>query len=208
MNNNGAHSSLPTLNTSASSSTNNTPVVPNATVPASSSRSTVQGPAPQYGTLTFGTPAEQEGASRPRRDLGLHRARLRELRALQQGAAQWAQPQLRATQAQPPLPMHHGGSTRSSKREAVDDADDTTRQKQKRHRPQDDPDFAPTQPGPDGKAKWKCLKKACAKVKPMLENSIHKHVTQAISHHRPTLQKAFLSMCAQRVAPLSSARTQ
>ncbi|KAG2752665.1 hypothetical protein P692DRAFT_201895317 [Suillus brevipes Sb2] len=195
MNNNGAHSSLPTPNTSASSSTNNTPVVPNTTVPASSSTSTVQGPAPQHGALTFGTPAEQEGASRPRRDLGLQRARLRELRARQQGAAQRAQPQLRATRAQPPLPTHHGGSTRSSKRKAVDDADDTTRQKQKRHRPQDDPDFEPAQPGPDGKARWKCLKQACVKVKPMLEYSVHKHVTQTNSHQADSPESLSEHMC-------------
>lgn len=195
MNNNGAHSSLPTPNTSASSSTNNTPVVPNATVPASSSTSTAQGPAPQHGALTFGTPAEQEGASRPRRDLSLQRARLRELRARQQGAAQRAQPQLRATRAQPPLPMHHGGSTRSSKRKAVDDADDTTRQKQKRHRPQDDPDFEPAQPGPDGKARWKCLKQACVKVKPMLEYSVHKHVTQTNSHQADSPESLSEHMC-------------
>ncbi|KAG2752661.1 hypothetical protein P692DRAFT_20798874 [Suillus brevipes Sb2] len=338
MNNNGAHSSLPTPNTSASSSsTNNTPVVPN----------TVQGPAPQHGALTFGTPAEQEGASRPRRDLGLQRARLRELRARQQGAAQRAQSQLRTTQAQPALPLHHGpqpvinppnypppqpqpqplyhqqahppnvpavpnpnfpqagpppnalngianenagfgvrngpqgmpapmwnagvpppipnvpqgpmypwamygypapqhhtgnpgphahgvapfaapyhghpanvphppvhwpraapyhpqppplgpvegGSTRGSKRKAVD-ADDVTGRGQKRHRPQDDPNFEPAQPGPDGKARWKCLKQACVKVKPMLEYSVHKHVTQTNSHQADSSESLPEYLCS------------
>jgi hypothetical protein len=40
----------------------------------------------------------------------------------------------------PPLDPVEGDSTRSLKRKAVD-ADDTIRQKQKRHRPQDDRDF-------------------------------------------------------------------
>ncbi|KIK42582.1 hypothetical protein CY34DRAFT_757493 [Suillus luteus UH-Slu-Lm8-n1] len=355
MNNNGAHSSLPIPNSSASSSTNNTPVVSNATVPASSSTSTVQGPAPQHGNLTFGTPAEQEGASRPRRDLALQRERLRAMRALQQDAAQRAQFQLQAAQAQPPLPQHHGpqniynfpyypqpqpqapphqqahlanvpalpnpnlpglppnaldgiadenagfgarygphgmpapmrnaggpppipqgppyqwpvyghpapqyqagypgahahgvapfaaphhghpmhvppppahwppaalfagppypppqfqqvqfpqvpplgpvegDSTRSSKRKAVD-VDDAIQPKPKRHRPQGDPNFAPAPPDPDGKARWKCLKMACARVKPMLEYSVHKHVTQTKSHQAGSSESRSDNVCPE-----------
>ncbi|KAG1769358.1 hypothetical protein EDD22DRAFT_966985 [Suillus occidentalis] len=355
MNNNGAHSSLPIPNTSAPSSTNNTPVVPNATVPASSSTSTVQGPAPQHGNLTFGTPAEQEGASRPRRDLGLQRDRLRAMRALQQDAAQRAQFQLQAAQAQPPLPQQRGpqnvynfhyyprlqpqapphqqahpanvpalpnpnlpglltnalngianenagfgarygpqgmpapmwnarvpppipqgapypwpvygyptrqyhagypgahahgvapsgapyhghpthvppppahwpppgpfagppyppplfqqaqlpqvpplgpvegGSTRSSKRKAVD-GDDAIQPKQKRHRPQDDPDFELAPSDLDGKVRWKCLKAACTKVKPMLEYSVHKHVTQTNSHQADSSENRSDNVCPE-----------
>lgn len=107
MNNNGAHYNLPTQNSSASSSTGDTPLVPNATPAALSSTTTLPGPAPQHETLTFGTPAEQEGASRPRRDLGQQRQRLIALRAFLLNAAQRAQSQPRATQAQPPLPLQH-----------------------------------------------------------------------------------------------------
>ncbi|KIK35169.1 hypothetical protein CY34DRAFT_17192 [Suillus luteus UH-Slu-Lm8-n1] len=354
MNNNGAHSSLPIPNTSASSSTTNTPVVPNATVPASSSTSTVQGPAPQHGNLTFGTPAELEGASRPGRGLGLQRDRLRAMRALQQDAAQRAQFQLQAAQAQPPLPQQHGpqtqnvynfhyyypqpqpqapphqqahpanvpalpnpnlpglppnalngianenagfgarygpqgmpapmwnagapppipqgapypwpvyghpapqyhagypgahahgvapyhghpthvpfhpahwlspgpfagppypppqfqqaqlpqvpplgpvegGSTRSSKRKAVD-GNDAIQPKQKRHRLQDDPDFELAPPDSDGKVRWKCLKTACAKVKPMLEYSVHRHVTQTNSHQADSSESRSDNVCPE-----------
>lgn len=70
---------------------------------------------------------------------------------------------------------------RSLKRKVVD-GDHKTQTKAKRHRPQGDPDFGPAQLGPDGKLRWKCLKPACANVNPMLENSVHKHVTQTNSH--------------------------
>ncbi|KAG1778496.1 hypothetical protein EV702DRAFT_156205 [Suillus placidus] len=382
--NNKAHSGLRTPNSSASSSTNNTPVAPNGTFAASGSTNTLRGPAPQYQTFTFGTPAEQEQASRPRRDLREQRERLNASRALQQEAARRAQSQLGG---QPPLPMQHGlqpvfnppqypppqpqplhhpqaypagpnpnvpgpsrnalngtanenagfgvghrplglhaqtrnagfpppppipdvsqgpmygqqlpaphhygghpgphghgvasnvapfggpyrslpmrtppapavqpallqqgqvvpnaapppsarqehmpqlpegmnplhqgvrqappahwpppapfgqpyhpqqfqqapmlpvpsvgpvegGSMRGLKRKAVDDHH-KTQTKAKRHRPQGDPNFEPAQSGPDGKLRWKCLKAACANVNPMLEDSVHKHVTQTNSH--------------------------
>ncbi|KAG2355087.1 hypothetical protein BDR07DRAFT_1381750 [Suillus spraguei] len=76
-----------------------------------------------------------------------------------------------------------GSFTRSLKRKAVGDAE-TPQQKQKRHRPQGDPDFELVQPGADGKPRWKCLKLACAHVNPMLEVSIHKHVTATRSHQQ------------------------
>ncbi|KAG1731801.1 hypothetical protein EDD22DRAFT_927858, partial [Suillus occidentalis] len=81
----------------------------------------------------------------------------------------------------PPLGPVEGDSIRSSKRKAVD-IDDAIQPKPKRHRPQGDPNFEPAPPDPDGKARWKCLKTACARVKPMLEYSVHKHVTQTKSH--------------------------
>ncbi|KAG2347062.1 hypothetical protein BDR05DRAFT_710090 [Suillus weaverae] len=95
-----------------------------------------------------------------------------------------------------------GGSTRSSKREAVNDDSDATKQPRQRCcRVQSNPDLEPVQPGPDGKLRWKCLKEACAHINPMLEISIHKHVTRTLSH-----QDSLLNINAQRLAPFLSAR--
>ncbi|KAG1826834.1 uncharacterized protein BJ212DRAFT_1474049 [Suillus subaureus] len=91
MNNDAARFGLLTLSSSILSSTGSTPFVPNGTFAASSSTNTLQGPASQYGTLTFGTPAEQEEALRPRRDLRKQRGRLKASRALQQEAFQRVQ---------------------------------------------------------------------------------------------------------------------
>ncbi|KAG1891452.1 hypothetical protein F4604DRAFT_1673301 [Suillus subluteus] len=87
-----------------------------------------------------------------------------------------------------------GSSTRGSKRKAVDN-DNTTQSKQKRHRPQDDPDFELAPPSEDGKLRWKCLKQACAHVKPMLENSVHKHVTATVSHQKDSEQSLPVNVC-------------
>ncbi|KAG2347063.1 hypothetical protein BDR05DRAFT_710110 [Suillus weaverae] len=84
MNNNGVHSGLQTPNSSASSSTDNKPLVPNGTFAASSSTNALQVPASRHETLTFDTPAEKE-ASRPRKDLD---EVLTASRALQRKAAQ------------------------------------------------------------------------------------------------------------------------
>ncbi|KAG2364527.1 hypothetical protein BDR07DRAFT_790886 [Suillus spraguei] len=101
----------------------------------------------------------------------------------------FAGPQYHQQQYQQAVPMvpsagpAEGSSTRSSKRKAVDDAD-MPQQKQKRHRPQGDANFELVQPGADGKSRWKCLKLACAHVNPMLEVSVHKHVTATKSHQQ------------------------
>lgn len=81
MNNSAARFGLLTLNTPTSSSTGNTPFVLNDTFAVSSSTNTLQDIAPQYGTLTFGTPAERKVASCPKRDLRKQRGRLRASRA-------------------------------------------------------------------------------------------------------------------------------
>ncbi|KAG1891458.1 hypothetical protein F4604DRAFT_1914258 [Suillus subluteus] len=91
MNNNVARFGLLTPNSSTLSSTGNTPVVLNSTFATSSPIDTLQAPSFQYGTLTFGTPAEQEEVSRPRRDLRKQRGRLKASRALQQEAFQRVQ---------------------------------------------------------------------------------------------------------------------
>ncbi|KAG2362477.1 hypothetical protein BDR07DRAFT_1023087 [Suillus spraguei] len=101
----------------------------------------------------------------------------------------FAGPQYHQQQYQQAVPMvpsagpAEGSSTRSSKRKAVDDVD-MPQQKQKRHRPQGDANFELVQPGADGKSRWKCLKLACAHVNPMLEVSVHKHVTATKSHQQ------------------------
>ncbi|KAG2065415.1 hypothetical protein BDR04DRAFT_167237 [Suillus decipiens] len=101
----------------------------------------------------------------------------------------FAGPQYHQQQYEQAVPMvpsagpAEGSFTRGSKRKAVGDAE-TPQQKRKRHRPQGDPDFELVQPGPDGKQRWKCLKLACAHVNPMLEVSIHKHVTATRSHQQ------------------------
>ncbi|KAG1855388.1 hypothetical protein C8R48DRAFT_719697 [Suillus tomentosus] len=76
-----------------------------------------------------------------------------------------------------------GSSTGSLKRKADDM---TERTKEQRHRPQDDPDFERVPPGTDGKERWRCLKDACKKCDPMLEASVHNHVTNTVSHGRLT----------------------
>ncbi|KAG2041922.1 hypothetical protein BDR03DRAFT_685019 [Suillus americanus] len=91
MNNNTARFDLLTLNSFTLSSTGNTPFVLNGAFAASSSTDTLQAPSSQYGALTFGAPAEQEEASRPRRDLRKQRRRLKTSRALQQEAFQRVQ---------------------------------------------------------------------------------------------------------------------
>ncbi|KAG2146875.1 uncharacterized protein EDB93DRAFT_453838 [Suillus bovinus] len=81
----------------------------------------------------------------------------------------------------PSVATVEGGSTRRSKRKAVDDGNTTA---PKRFRPQDDPDFAPAQPDDKGNAKWKCLKEACASAPTMLEVSVHQHVKYAKTHRK------------------------
>ncbi|KAG1903860.1 uncharacterized protein F5891DRAFT_1015568 [Suillus fuscotomentosus] len=72
-----------------------------------------------------------------------------------------------------------GSSTGSLKRKADDMTEGT---KEQRHRPQDDPDFERVPPGTDGKERWRCLKDACKKSRPMLAASVHNHITNTVSH--------------------------
>ncbi|KAG2041916.1 hypothetical protein BDR03DRAFT_945952 [Suillus americanus] len=115
--------------------------------------------------------------------------------------APFAEPQLQLQQAQQAMPQVpsvgpvEGSSTRGSKRKAVDN-DNTTQSRQKRHRPQDDPDFELAPLGEDGKPRWKCLKNACAHVRPMLENSVHKHVTATVSHQKDSEQSLPVNVCS------------
>jgi hypothetical protein len=91
MNNSAARFGLLTLNTPTLSSTGNTHFVLNDTFAVSSSTNTLQDLAPQYETLTFGTPAERKVASCPKRDLRKQRGRLKASRALQREAFQRVQ---------------------------------------------------------------------------------------------------------------------
>ncbi|KAG2116547.1 uncharacterized protein F5147DRAFT_833733 [Suillus discolor] len=75
-----------------------------------------------------------------------------------------------------------GGSSTGLKRKAVDEDDMTEGTREKRQRPQGNPDFELVPPGTDGKERWKCLKNACRSCRPMLEASVHKHVTETVSH--------------------------
>ncbi|KAG1826840.1 uncharacterized protein BJ212DRAFT_9901 [Suillus subaureus] len=150
-------------------------------------------------------PATQEHVFRTPGDVNLRVPSLNQ-EVQQAPPAHWLPPapfagppyqQQQPQQAMPQVPSvgpAEGSSTRPSKRKAVDN-DTTTQSRQKRHRPQGDPDFEPAPPGEDGKPRWKCLKQACAHVKPMLENSVHKHITATVSHQKDSEGSLTANVC-------------